>query len=165
LSRPCVFLDRDGVINEAAAPGDYIRTWSQFRFLPNAADWIRLFNALGFLVIVVTNQRGVALGLVDPKSLEEIHANMVSVLAAAGARIDDVFFCPHEYGTCDCRKPQPGMILQAREKWDIDLERSVLIGDTELDQALARNCGLRFVLATGDGHISPAFEGGGGPHA
>jgi D-glycero-D-manno-heptose 1,7-bisphosphate phosphatase len=165
LSRLCVFLDRDGVINEPAAPGDYIRTWSQFRFLPNAVDWIRIFNALGLLVIVVTNQRGVALGLIDPLSLEEIHANMLRALAAAGAHIDDVFVCPHDYGTCDCRKPQPGLILQAREKCDIDIERSLLIGDTDLDEQLARNCGLRFVLATGDGHVSPAFETPGSPLA
>lgn len=158
MSRPCVFLDRDGVINEPAARGDYIRNWGQFRFFPNAADWIRILNALDYLVIIVTNQRGVALGLVDPRDLEEIHANMVRTLAEAGARIDDVFFCPHDYGVCNCRKPLPGLIHQACQKWDIDLTRSVLIGDTDLDRDLARNCGLRFVLATGDGHIAPAFK-------
>ena len=156
-------MDRDGVINELPAPGDYIRTWSEFRFLPNAADWIRIFNALGFLVIVVTNQRGVASGLIEPQHLDEIHINMIRTLAAAGAQIDDVFVCPHGHDTCNCRKPKPGLIRQACEKWDIDLDRSLLIGDTHLDQELAVNCGLRFVMATGDGHISPAFESTGSP--
>jgi histidinol-phosphate phosphatase family protein len=157
MSRPCLFLDRDGVINRAAAPGKYIDTWSEFHFLPNAADWIRIFNALDYLVIVVTNQRGVALGVTDPGQLEEIHRNMVRGLATVGARIDDVFCCPHAYGECDCRKPQPGLIRQACRKWDIDLGNSLLIGDTSLDEELARNCGLRFVQATGDGHVAPAF--------
>jgi len=163
VSRPCVFLDRDGVINVAAAPGDYIRTWDEFHVLPNVADWNRILNHLHYLVIVVTNQRGVALGLIDPARLEEIHRKMVQVLADAGARIDDVFCCPHEYGTCDCRKPQPGLVQAACRRWDIDLERSLLIGDSVLDEQLAANCGLRFLRATGDGHVLAAGETVGEP--
>lgn len=159
MSRPCLFLDRDGVINEPAALGEYINTWSEFRLLSNIADWIRLFNALDFLVIVVTNQRGVALGVTDAAQLELIHRNMVQALATVGARIDDVFSCPHDYGVCDCRKPKPGLIEQACRKWDIDMKNSLLIGDAKLDEELARNCGLRFVLASGDGHIFPALQG------
>jgi D-glycero-D-manno-heptose 1,7-bisphosphate phosphatase len=158
MSRPCLFLDRDGVINEPAALGEYINTWAEFRFLPNAADWIRLFNALDYLVIVITNQRGIALGKTDPAQLEEIHRNMIAKLAEVGARIDDIFSCPHDYGVCDCRKPKPGLIEQACRKWDIDLKHSLMVGDTQLDEELARNCGLRFVLATGAGNISPALK-------
>jgi len=157
MSRPCLFLDRDGVINQPAARGEYINTWAEFRFLPTCADWIRLFNALDYLVIVITNQRGIALGHTRPEDLEQIHQNMVQALAAVGARIDDVFCCPHDYGACDCRKPKPGLIEQACRKWNIDLKRSLLVGDTELDEELARNCGLRFVLATGSGNVSPAL--------
>ena len=149
MSRSCVFLDRDGVINVPAAPGDYIRNWSQFRFLPNIADWIRLFNALDHLVIVVTNQRGVALGLMTLEDVEEIHQNMLGGLASAGARVDDIFVCPHEENACECRKPKPGMIEAAQIKWDIDLGRSLLIGDTRLDEELARACGLKFLRALG----------------
>jgi D-glycero-D-manno-heptose 1,7-bisphosphate phosphatase len=158
MSRPCLFLDRDGVINEPARRGEYINTWDEFRFLPNVADWIRLFNALDYLVIVVTNQRGVALGHTKPEDLEEIHRKMVASLAEVGARIDDIFCCPHDYEACDCRKPRPGLVKQACRKWKIDLKRSLLVGDTELDEEFARNCGLRFVLATGSGHVFPAFE-------
>ena len=158
MRRPCLFLDRDGVINQPAKPGEYINSWSEFRFLPNAADWIRLFNAAGYLVIVVTNQRGVALGKTQAADLDEIHREMVAGLAAVGARVDDVFCCPHHAGVCDCRKPKPGLIEQACRKWDIDLPHSILVGDTEADAELARNCGVRFVLATGQGNVYPPFE-------
>jgi histidinol-phosphate phosphatase family protein len=144
-SRRCVFLDRDGVINEKAAPHEYIRDWSEFRFLPNIADWIRLFNALDFLVIVVTNQRGVARGMMTLEAVAEIHRNMIATLAAHGARIDDVFACPHEESACDCRKPKPGMVMEAQAKWGIDLQGSLMIGDSDEDAKLAAACGMRFL--------------------
>lgn len=150
--RRCVFLDRDGVINVKAPDGEYIRTWAEFRFLPGIVDWIRLFNALELLVIVVTNQRGVARGLVDPSDLKDIHTRMVEELAAAGARIDEVLVCPHEERVCNCRKPLPGMVDQAQRKWDIDLSRSLMIGDSESDRELAVRCGMPFVLVR-DGRV------------
>ena len=147
--RRCVFLDRDGVINEQAAPHHYIRNWSEFRFLPNIVDWIRLVNALDFLVIVITNQRGIARGMMTAEDVEEIHRNMIAELAARGARIDDIFMCPHEENTCDCRKPRPGMVLDAQAKWNIDLAGSLMIGDSDDDAKLAIACGLRFLRAQG----------------
>ncbi|PYT13438.1 MAG: hypothetical protein DMG59_20455 [Acidobacteria bacterium] len=153
MSRPCVFLDRDGVINEKAPPGEYIRNWKEFRFLPNVSDWIRIFNALGYLVIVVTNQRGIARGMVSQADTDELHSKMVRELSERGARIDDIFLCPHEEDTCNCRKPRPGLVLQAREKWDIDLGRSLMIGDSARDEALAAACGIRFLRADGAGRL------------
>jgi len=141
-----VFLDRDGVINKKIE-GDYVRAWSQFEFLPNIVDWIRLFQALDHLVIVVTNQRGVALGRMTMEDVDAIHRKMREELQAQGARIDDIFICPHGYDCCDCRKPQPGLVLQAQKKHDIDLSKSLLIGDSDSDEQLARNCGLRFLRA------------------
>jgi histidinol-phosphate phosphatase family protein len=141
-----VFLDRDGVIN-VKIEGDYVRNWSQFQFLPNIADWIKLFNALDLLVIVVTNQRGVALGRMTEADVDDIHALMINALAAEGARIDDIYTCPHGEECCDCRKPKPGMIYKARQKWDIDLSASLLIGDSDSDANLAAACGLRFLRA------------------
>lgn len=145
MSRSCVFLDRDGVINVKAAPGDYIRNWRQFEFLPNIVDWIQIFNALDYPVIVITNQRGVARGLISPQDLEEIHRNMLRELAMRGARIQDIFCCPHDENACECRKPKPGLILQAQRKWDLNLGGSLLIGDSDSDEELARNCGLKFI--------------------
>lgn len=152
MSRRCVFLDRDGVINVKLPEDCYVTRWDEFQFLPPIVDWVRLFNALDFLVIVVTNQRGVARGLVRPEDLDEIHRNMIARLAEQGARIDDVFFCPHDRGACDCRKPAPGMVRAAQQKWDIDLAGSLMIGDSEVDRGLAEACGLRFVHV-GDGRI------------
>lgn len=145
MNRRCVFLDRDGVINAAPVAGEYILRWEEFRFLPGVADWIRLFNTLGLLVIVVTNQRSVALGLISSGELDEIHHRMRDELAQEGARLDDVLCCPHEEGTCECRKPKPGLIEQACRKWDIDLEGSLLIGDSDADRELARRAGLCFI--------------------
>src|SRR5579884_549407 len=108
MSRACVFLDRDGVINMKPPPGGYLRNAGEFRLAPNIAEWIRLFRALGFLVIVITNQRGVARGITAPPDLEAIHRRMVDEMETAGARIDDIFVCPHDEGECNCRKPQPG---------------------------------------------------------
>jgi D-glycero-D-manno-heptose 1,7-bisphosphate phosphatase len=143
--RRCVFLDRDGVINENAAPHEYIRHWNEFRFLPNIADWIRIFNALDFLVIVITNQRGIARAMMTRESVDEIHRNMTRELAAQGAHIDDLFMCPHEEGLCDCRKPKPGMVIEAQAKWNIDLAESLFIGDSHDDEALASACGVKFL--------------------
>jgi len=144
-----VFLDRDGVINQKPAPHDYVRTWSDFHFLPNITDWIRLFNALGYLVIVISNQRGVARGIMSATGVEEIHRKMIAELARRGAIIDDIFYCPHQDGECNCRKPLPGLVVQAQEKWDLDFSKSLLIGDSDADEQLAATCGIRFLRAEG----------------
>jgi D-glycero-D-manno-heptose 1,7-bisphosphate phosphatase len=160
--RRSAFLDRDGVINVSPPPGDYIRTWDQFRLIPEAVEWIRLFQALDLLVIVVTNQRGVSRGLISQTELDLIHANMKGQLARLGAHVDDVFCCPHEENTCDCRKPQPGLIWQAASKWNIDVRHSILLGNSVCDRQLAENCGMHFVEVR-EGHVmgslyAPATE-------
>jgi len=152
MKRRCVFLDRDGVINESPAPGEYICRWEEFRIIPSAVDWIRLANALGLLVIVVTNQRSVSLGLVTQERVDELHRRMCEALAQRGAHIDDVYCCPHAEGACDCRKPKPGMVLAAAEKWNIDVPSSVMIGDSDRDRDLAANTGLVY-LETRNGHF------------
>jgi D-glycero-D-manno-heptose 1,7-bisphosphate phosphatase len=145
----CVFLDRDGVVNFKPAPGEYICRWEDFRLIPEVVDWIRLFHALGFLVVIVTNQRAVARGLLPAGELRSIHEKMARELQRAGAHLDDIFCCPHEESTCDCRKPKSGLIRQAQQKWNIDLGQSLMIGDSDSDQILARSCGMRFVRVSG----------------
>jgi D-glycero-D-manno-heptose 1,7-bisphosphate phosphatase len=151
--RHCLFLDRDGVINAAPPPGEYIRRWEEFHLLPEVVSWIRLFKAAGYLVIVLTNQRGISLGLYDEAELRALHDKMCAALAAQGAVIDDIFYCPHAEGACDCRKPLPGLVLQAQQKWDIDLSASLLIGDSERDRLLAERCGIPFALVR-DGRVA-----------
>jgi len=150
--RRCLFLDRDGVINAAPPKGEYIQSWEEFRLLPEVIAWIRLFKAAGYLAIVVTNQRGIALGRMTEAELEALHERMRAELAAQGAMLDDVFYCPHAEGACGCRKPMPGMVEEAQRKWDIDLGESLLVGDGERDRLLAERCGIPFVLVR-DGRV------------
>jgi len=148
----CLFLDRDGVINAAPPKGEYIRHWDEFRLLPEAVSWIRLFKAAGYLAIVITNQRGIALGRMSEADLAALHKRMCAELAGQGAGLDDVYYCPHAENACDCRKPEPGMIWAAQRKWDIELAASLLIGDGERDRLLAERCGIPFVLVQ-DGRV------------
>lgn len=142
----CLFLDRDGVINVAPRVGEYIERWDDFHLIPEVVSWIRLFKAAGFLVIVITNQRGVALGRHSEADLLALHHRMREELAARGAIIDDIFYCPHAEGACNCRKPLPGMVIEAQRKWDIDLASSLFVGDGERDRQIAERCGIPFVL-------------------
>jgi D-glycero-D-manno-heptose 1,7-bisphosphate phosphatase len=151
-SRRCLFLDRDGVINAAPPKGEYISRWDDFRLLPEVISWIRLFKAAGFLAIVVTNQRGIALGLYTEADLHALHTHLRAALAAQGAMLDDIFYCPHAEDACDCRKPRPGLILAAQRKWDVDLAASLLIGDSSRDRQLAERCGIPFALVR-DGRV------------
>jgi D-glycero-D-manno-heptose 1,7-bisphosphate phosphatase len=146
LSHPGVaFLDRDGTINEKAPEGEYIEGPGQVTLLSGAADAIRRLNEAGITVIVVTNQRGIALGRMTEDDLAAVHEALMAQLAeAAGARIDAFFFCPHDEGECDCRKPGTGLFRQARERYPwIDLERSVMIGDSRSDVQAGQALGMR----------------------
>jgi D-glycero-D-manno-heptose 1,7-bisphosphate phosphatase len=137
-----VFLDRDGTINVPAAPGEYIESWDQFRFLPKAPEAIRLLREAGTRVVVVTNQRGIALGKMSAADVEDIHRRM-----AAEAPVDAVYYCPHEEDSCDCRKPQPGMLLRAaRELPGVELAECVMIGDSTSDMEAGAAAGCRLVL-------------------
>ncbi len=142
-----VFLDRDGTINRAAPEGDYIKNWSEFEFLPRSAEAIARLNAAGARVVVVTNQRGVALGRMTHEEVEDIHRRMTDALRAKGAELTAIYWCPHEIGECTCRKPGIGMFEQARrDDPGIDFARSVMIGDSEADMDAAARIGARRIL-------------------
>lgn len=146
-----VFLDRDGVINrKAPTEGGYVTSWEEMEILPGVAQAIECLNRAGFQVIVVTNQRAIAKGLITPEQLESIHERMCEYLASAGAKIDAIYYCPHELEPpCACRKPQPGMLLEATRAHDIDLAASWMIGDSEKDVEAGKRAGCRTVrLAT-----------------
>jgi D-glycero-D-manno-heptose 1,7-bisphosphate phosphatase len=135
------FLDRDGTINEKAPEGEYVTSLAGFRYLPGAEDAIRLLAAAGWLVVVVTNQRGIALGRMTAESVDEIHRHMLELPIAA------VYVCPHQRDTCDCRKPGTGLFLQAKRDFpEIDFSRSVVIGDAPSDIAAGAALGCRTVL-------------------
>jgi D-glycero-D-manno-heptose 1,7-bisphosphate phosphatase len=140
------FLDRDGVINPNAPDGGYTTCWEDFHFLPGVAEAIALLNRANYLVIVATNQRGIAKGLLTIETLEEIHTKMASHLSAAGACIDAIYYCPHGSDEpCACRKPSPGMLLSAAQQFDIDLANSWMIGDSNSDMEAGKSAGCRTI--------------------
>jgi histidinol-phosphate phosphatase family protein len=139
-----VFLDRDGVINKKSPEGGYVTTWKDMHFPAGVAEAIRSLNRAAFLVIVVSNQRCVAKGLLKVRDLESIHEMMRQRLASEGATIDAIYFCPHECEPpCGCRKPAPGMLLEAAQDFQIDLASSWMIGDSPTDVAAGRKAGCK----------------------
>jgi D-glycero-D-manno-heptose 1,7-bisphosphate phosphatase len=139
------FLDRDGVINrKAPAEDEYITRWEEMQLIPGVVEAITLLNRASFLVIVVSNQRCVARGLLTTSELEAMHQQMCRELQRVGAKIDGVYFCPHEEDPpCSCRKPEPGMLFAAADEHQVDLTSSWMIGDSEKDVQAGRSAGCR----------------------
>jgi len=156
--RPAVFLDRDGTIIEDV---DYLTRPDQLRLIPGAAAAIRQFNERNIPVVVVTNQSAVARGMLSEAGLAEIHERLRSMLAAEGARLDAIYYCPHHPDgsqaayrrTCECRKPKAGMLLQAARDLNIDLTASIMIGDglRDLEAGAAAGCRTLILVRTGHG--------------
>jgi D-glycero-D-manno-heptose 1,7-bisphosphate phosphatase len=147
------FLDRDGVINRKPPEGQYVTRWEEMEFLPGVPEAISLLTQAGLCVLIVSNQRCVAKELLTAGQLESIHKRMCQELAAAGAVITEVYYCPHEeQPPCGCRKPSPGMLFRAALEHEIDLQASWMIGDSEIDIQAGRSAGCRTVrIASSDG--------------
>jgi D-glycero-D-manno-heptose 1,7-bisphosphate phosphatase len=147
-------LDRDGTLNRKAPDGEYVTSPAQLRLLPGAAEAVLALNRAGIAVAVVTNQRAIALGRLDEAGLDAIHDTLRARLANAGARVDAIYHCPHEHGTCACRKPEPGLLAAAARDFGARPEDTVMIGDAVSDVEAGRRFGARTVqLTTGS---SPA---------
>lgn len=145
-----VFLDRDGVINQKAPGREYVTRWEDFHLLPGVIEGIAQLNRAGLRVIVVTNQRCVAKGLLSVAELEKLHRQMCEHLLPAGARIDAIYYCPHELEpACACRKPAPGMLLEAARTHGLDLATSWMIGDSDSDIQAGKNAGCRTARLSG----------------
>jgi D-glycero-D-manno-heptose 1,7-bisphosphate phosphatase len=154
-----VFLDRDGVINRDSP--DYITRWDQFVFIPGSLAAIARLTAAGAAVIVITNQSAVGRGMMDGAALENIHRNLCRTVAARGGRIDAVFHCPHHPDRkCDCRKPEPGLILQAQRRFNLDLAAATMIGDSARDVqcGLRAGCGRTILVRSGLHDDLPRLE-------
>lgn len=150
-----IFLDRDGTINEYVG---FLSKIDDFRLIEGVAEAIKKINKLGYLVIVVTNQPVIARGEISSSELKEIHNKMETLLGNDGAYVDALYYCPHhpdkgfdgeriEYKmNCNCRKPKPGMILQAANEFNIDLSSSWMVGDGKVDIEAGKNAGCKTVL-------------------
>ena len=175
---PAVFVDRDGTLNRDV---EYLATVDDLRLLPGVVDGVRRLRAAGFAVVVVTNQSGVARGLVNAAALTAIHAALARRLAMRGAGLDGIYVCPHHPAVgrapwrrrCRCRKPAAGLVRRAVRELGIDLARSYCVGDSAVDLGLAAATGTRGVLVlTGHGrqtvrtrdeglpvaHVAPNFR-------
>lgn len=154
MGTSAIFLDRDGVLNENRP--DHVRSWADFSFLPRAVQALRLLTQLGVPIFVVTNQAAISRRLATKAVVEQIHRLMIAQLRQAGAEIAGVFYCPHDPSEgCQCRKPAPGLLLDAAARFDIDLARSVLVGDACTDILAGQRAGCKSVLVlTGRGHLA-----------
>ena len=149
-----VFLDRDGVINYDFG---YIHEISNFKFIEGSLEACKILYDMGFLIIVVTNQSGIARGFYDLDDLNNLHKYMKTVFEKQTIKIKEILYCPHHpegkvdvfKKDCDCRKPKPGLIMKAIQKYDIDVSRSFLVGDKISDMEAANNAKLPFAFKMG----------------
>ena len=140
-----VFLDRDGVIN--VERGTYTTTIDEWEWASGAFDGLRKLKDAGFKVIVITNQACIAKGLQTEKGLAELHAFMLDEIKKNGGDILRIYHCPHQTSDgCSCRKPEPGMILQAAREFGIDLSKTFMVGDSLRDMEAGRKAGTRTIL-------------------
>ena len=142
----CVFFDRDGIVNQSPGPG-YVERWEDFHLLPEFVEVLRLVRQRGYVAVIITNQRGVALRQMTAATVEEMHHRLREVLKARhGLDLLDILYCPHENDSCECRKPKPGMLLEAARRHAIDLPGSWMIGDSPKDMEAGKAAGCHTVL-------------------
>ena len=141
-----ILLDRDGVINAKLPENSYVTRKSEFQFLPGVFDALPILIGLGFILVVVTNQRGIARKKITHGELQEIHGFMKNQLREHGVELNQIYYCPHEtYELCPCRKPRPGMLLKAAKDLALNLPMSYMVGDSPSDVAAGHNATARTV--------------------
>ena len=140
-----IFLDRDGVINKERK--DYVKSIEEFQILDGVPESIKMLKEKGFVVIVITNQSAINRGLVTIETLNEIHNHLQKILKDNNTSIDDFYFCPHiPDENCQCRKPNPGMLIKAVQDYDIDMNQSFMIGNSLTDVQAAQKAGCKGIL-------------------
>ena len=148
------------MLNRRAPAHDYVKSVAEFAWLAGAREAVRRLNDEGWLVLVVTNQRGIARGLLTAADVDAIHARAQRELREIGAHVDAFYYCPHgDADRCACRKPQPGLILHAAREWNVDLGASILIGDDDRDLEAARRAGVRAWQMPTDGDLGAELDG------
>ena len=157
--RKYIFIDRDGVMNRKPPKAEYVRKPTDFSWIEGSKDAIKKLNDAGFIVIEITNQAGIARGLMTDEDFWKVQRKIDSDLAEVGAKIDAVYYCPHGWNdNCDCRKPKPGMLFQAQKDHSIDLTKCLLIGDDERDLMAACNANMKGIIVTENYLLSDAVN-------
>ena len=154
-----VFLDRDGVLNKEM--GDYVCKLEDFHVLEQNIEPLKTLQDKGYLLIVATNQGGLAKGWYTEEELGKMHAQLKDIYGKHGVEFTDIFYCPHHpdfTGDCDCRKPKPGMLLRGIEKYNIDPAQSYFIGDRERDVIAGTAAGVKGILINSDQPISDVLD-------
>ena len=147
--RPTIILDRDGVLNRKPPRACYVRTWSEFEWLPGAKEALAQLKNAGYRIVIISNQAGIARGAMTESDLLEIHREMTREAINAGGAVDAIYYCPHHWDNgCECRKPKPGMLFQAQRDFNLDLTRTWFIGDDERDGQAADAAGCPSLLVT-----------------
>lgn len=150
-NRKVVFLDRDGTLNVRAPKGNYVTRREEFIFLPGTLEALEKLVRAGYEMYIISNQSGIARGIMTEDDLSDIHAYMREELKKKGIVLSGIYYCPHGWdSTCECRKPKPGMLLQAAREHDIDLSRSLFIGDDDRDGQAAQAAGVPFIQVSSD---------------
>lgn len=145
--RKAVFLDRDGIICRALPRGEYLLNTNQFFLLDGISSLLKTIQASGYFSIVVTNQGQISKGLLSEGELKSIHLFMEESLARDGALLSMIYFCPHhDIDRCECRKPKPGMLLNAARDFSLDLKRSIMVGDSDRDVGAGRSVGCKTIF-------------------
>ncbi len=147
-----LFLDRDGVVNEEV---NYLHKVEDFRFIDGVFDSCRFFSSLGYLIVIITNQSGIARGYYSEADYRQLTAWMTEQFTTQGIAVAGVYHCPHhpDYGVdCECRKPKPGMIFRAQQELTIDLDHSILVGDKASDMQAAKSAGIPLRVLVNSGH-------------
>ncbi len=143
MPNKAIFFDRDGVIN-SRIKGGYVRSWEEFDFHEEAGRLLQEVKRDGYLAIIITNQRGVGRGLMTEADLQTIHQNLQTLLSEQfGAMFDDIYYCTDAEDSSTRRKPAPTMLIEAAEKWEIDLSQSWMIGDSASDIEAGRRAGTK----------------------
>lgn len=150
-----LFLDRDGVVNVRLVD-DYVKNIDEFVFIDGVLEALKIFNSMFGRIIIISNQRGIAKGLMTEADLAMIHDYMNSVINENGARIDRIYYCPHDSSdNCECRKPRPGMLQKAKSEFpEINFDKSILVGDSESDIKAGKNMSTYTVYITPSGDKS-----------
>jgi len=154
-----VFLDRDGTMNERAPKAQYIKSPEEFVWLPGAKEAIKKLKKAGYFTILISNQAGIARGAMTEEDLAAVHSKMQSELEEAGAGIDAIYYCAHNWEEgCSCRKPKPGMFYMAQKDYSINLTKCVMFGDDDRDMQAAKAAGVRGIQITEEYSLQAAVE-------